>query len=64
MPVFRRGWHRYEVDPTLAGETVTPGLFDFHELYVEHREQRFGPFGPIGAPIPLHQDEAQEECRQ
>lgn len=45
----------YEVDPTLAGETVTLwwGLFD-HELYVEHREQRFGPFGPIGAPIPLH----------
>jgi hypothetical protein len=45
----------YEVDPSLAGETVTLwwGLFD-HELYVEHREQRFGPFGPIGAPIPLH----------
>lgn len=45
----------YEVDPSLAGETVTLwwGLFD-HELYVEYGEQRFGPFGPIGAPIPLH----------
>jgi len=45
----------YEVDPSLAGETVTLwwGLFD-HELYVEHGEQRFGPFGPVGAPIPLH----------
>jgi len=45
----------YEVDPSLAGETVTLwwGLFD-HELYVEYGERRFGPFGPIGAPIPLH----------
>ena len=45
----------YEVEPSLAGEVVTLwwGLFD-HELYVEHREKRFGPFGPIGAPIPLH----------
>jgi hypothetical protein len=45
----------YEVDPDLAGETVTLwwGLFD-HELYVEHGEQRFGPFGPIDGPIPLH----------
>jgi hypothetical protein len=45
----------YEVDPSLAGETVTLwwGLFD-HELFVEHEEQRFGPFGPIDGPIPLH----------
>jgi hypothetical protein len=45
----------YEVAPELAGETVTLwwGLFD-QELYVEHQEQRFGPFGPIDGPIPLH----------
>jgi hypothetical protein len=45
----------YEVDPSLAGETVTLwwGLFD-HELFVEHEEQRSGPFGPIDGPIPLH----------
>lgn len=45
----------YEVAPELAGETVTLwwGLFD-QELYVEHRDQRFGPFGPIDGPIPLH----------
>ncbi len=45
----------YEVEPGLAGETVTLwwGLFD-HELYVEHADQRFGPFGPIDGPIPLH----------
>ena len=45
----------YEVDPDLAGETVTLwwGLFD-HELFVEYGEERFGPFGPIDGPIPLH----------
>ena len=46
---------RYEVDPDLAGETVTLwwGLFD-SELYVEHREKRYGPYRPVGGPIPLH----------
>jgi hypothetical protein len=29
------------------------GLFD-NELYVEHGERRFGPYSPIGGPIPLH----------
>jgi hypothetical protein len=45
----------YEVDPDLAGETVVLwwGLFD-NELYVEHGERRFGPYAPIGGPIPLH----------
>ena len=45
----------YEVEPSLAGETVTLwwGLFD-QELFVEHADQRFGPFGPIDGPIPLH----------
>ncbi|WP_235705993.1 hypothetical protein [Acidiphilium iwatense] len=45
----------YEVEPALAGETVTLwwGLFD-HELFVEHADQRYGPFGPIDGPIPLH----------
>ena len=45
----------YEVDPSLAGEMVTLwwGLFD-HELFVEYEDKRFGPFGPIDGPIPLH----------
>lgn len=45
----------YEVDPDLAGETVTVwwGVFD-HELFVEFRERRFGPYRPSGGPIPLH----------
>jgi hypothetical protein len=45
----------YEVDPDLTGETVMLwwGLFD-NELYVEHGEKRFGPYTPIGGPIPLH----------
>lgn len=45
----------YEVEPDLAGELVTLwwGLFD-NELYVEHREKRYGPYQPVGSPIPLH----------
>jgi len=45
----------YEVDPDLAGETVTLwwGLFD-HELFVERDDRRFGPYRPSGGPIPLH----------
>lgn len=45
----------YEVDPDLAGETVILwwGIFD-NELYVELGEKRFGPYRPVGGPIPLH----------
>ena len=45
----------YEVEPDLAGEKVILwwGLFD-HELYVEHQDCRYGPYAPIGKPIPLH----------
>lgn len=45
----------YDVDPDLAGETVTLwwGLFD-HELFVEFGDKRFGPYRPSGGPIPLH----------
>lgn len=28
------------------------GLFD-SELYVEHQDQRYGPYSPVGGPIPL-----------
>jgi len=46
---------RYEVDPELAGETVTLwfGLYD-DQLYVEHGDKRYGPYAPIDGPIPLH----------
>ena len=45
----------YEVAAELAGETVVVwwGLFD-QELWVEHGEERMGPFRPAGGPIPLH----------
>jgi hypothetical protein len=45
----------YEVEPDLAGETVVLwwGLFD-SELYVEHQDKRYGPYTPIGGPIPLN----------
>jgi hypothetical protein len=46
---------RYEVDPDLASELVTVwfGLYD-DQLFVEHGERRYGPYTPIGGPIPLH----------
>lgn len=46
---------RYEVDPELVGETVTLwfGLYD-DQLFVEHGDRRYGPYAPIGGPIPLH----------
>ena len=49
------GGTQYEVDPDLAGETVILwwGLFDT-ELYVENGERRYGPYTPVGGPIPLH----------
>ena len=45
----------YEVEPDLAGEKVILwwGLFD-SELYVEHQETRYGPYAPIGKPIPIN----------
>jgi hypothetical protein len=45
----------YEVDVELAGEEVILwwGLFD-QELYIEHGDKRFGPYLPVGGPIPLH----------
>ena len=44
----------YEVEPDLAGEKVVLwwGLFD-SELYVEHQSTRYGPYHPVGNPIPL-----------
>lgn len=46
---------RYEVSPELVGEKVVVwwGLFD-NELYVEHEDNRYGPYKPSGGPIPLH----------
>ncbi|KZB70996.1 integrase [Thalassospira sp. MCCC 1A01148] len=45
----------YEVDPDLAGEEVLLwwGLFD-QELFVEFGNKRYGPYRPVGGPIPLH----------
>jgi hypothetical protein len=45
----------YEVEPDLAGEEVILwlGMFD-DELYVEHGDKHYGPYAPVGGPIPLH----------
>lgn len=55
----------YEVDPELAGELVVVwwGLFD-QELWVEHGDERRGPFRPAGGPIPLHRYRKHRKSRQ
>lgn len=54
----------YEVDPDLAGEEVVLwwGPFD-QELYVEHGDRRYGPYGPVGGPIPLHKYRKHQKTR-
>lgn len=54
----------YEVEPDLAGETVILwwGLFD-NELYVEHQERHYGPYLPVGSPIPLHRYRSLKKTR-
>ncbi|MDB0542809.1 DDE-type integrase/transposase/recombinase [Ralstonia solanacearum] len=49
------GGIEYEVDLDLAGEDVVLwwGLFD-QELFVEHGRKRYGPYLPVGGPIPLN----------
>src|SRR5262245_36837372 len=56
---------RYEVDPDLAGETVTLwfGLYD-DQLFVEHGERRYGPYAPTGGPIPLHRYRSFKKSRK
>lgn len=55
----------YEVDAELAGETVVVwwGLFD-QELWVEHGEERFGPYHPVGGPVPLHRYRRHRKSRR
>lgn len=54
----------YEVEPDLAGETVLLwwGLFD-RDLYVECGERRYGPYTPVGGPIPLHRYRVHQKTR-
>jgi len=54
----------YEVDADLAGETVLLwwGLFD-RDLYVEHGERRYGPYTPVGGPIPLHRYRTRQKTK-
>jgi hypothetical protein len=56
---------RYEVEPDLAGETVTVwfGLYD-DQLYVGHGERRYGPYAPSGGPIPLHRYRSFKKTRR
>lgn len=55
----------YAVNAELAGETVILwwGLFD-NELYAELGEKRFGPYYPVGGPIPLHRYRTHRKTRK
>jgi hypothetical protein len=54
----------YEVEPELAGETVTLwwGLFD-QDLYVEFEGKRFGPYQPSRGAIPLYRYRRYQKSR-
>ncbi len=54
----------YEVEPVLAGETVTLwwGLFD-QELFVEHEGKRFGPYQPSRGAVPLYRYRKYQKSR-
>jgi hypothetical protein len=55
----------YQLDPELAGETVVLwwGLFD-RDLYVEHRDERQGPYRPLGAPVSLERFRRHRKTRR
>ncbi|AVA16189.1 MAG TPA: DDE-type integrase/transposase/recombinase [Thiobacillus sp.] len=54
----------YEVEPELAGETVTLlwGLFD-QQLFVEHDGKRYGPFEPSRGAVPLYRYRKYQKSR-
>lgn len=54
----------YRVDSALAGYDVILwwGLFDT-ELFIEHGEEKFGPFHPDDGPIPLHRFRAMRKTK-
>lgn len=55
----------YELDAELTGETVIVwwGLFD-QELFAELDDEKFGPFQPVGGPIPLHRYRKHRKSRR
>jgi hypothetical protein len=55
----------YELDSELAGEEVVVwwGLFD-QDLFAELGENRYGPFQPVGGPIPLHRYRKHRKSRR
>jgi hypothetical protein len=58
------GGGTYRVDSALAGQDVILwwGLFDT-ELFIEHGEEKLGPFRPGDGPIPLHKFRAMRKTK-
>src|SRR3546814_2531923 len=54
----------YEVEPELAGETVTLlwGLFD-QQLFMEHDGKRHGPYEPSRGAVPLYRYRKYQKSR-
>ena len=54
----------YEIEPELAGETVTLwwGLFD-QDLFVEHAGKRYGPYQPSRGAVPLYRYRKYQKSR-
>ena len=54
----------YEVEPALAGETVTLwwGLFD-QDLYIEFDGKRYGPYQPSRGAVPLYRYRKYQKSR-
>ena len=55
----------YQLDPELAGITVTLwwGLFD-DQLFIEYENERYGPYHPVGGPVPLHRYQRFKKTKQ
>jgi len=54
----------YEIAPELAGQEVIIwwGLFDY-DLFVEFKDEKFGPYRPSGGVIPLHKYRAHKKSK-
>ncbi len=64
LPPDRRGRHLLGVARGRRRDSrVWWGRF-FQELWVEHGEERYGPYDPVGEPVPLHRYRKHRKSRR